>query len=493
MKCLICACCGTEIKGTFHGPYGSDKYVCERCWSDPCLFFPDKINFALSNLLKLQDIDVVTSSNVAKFINLFRRNLDQLESNIMEVWKAMGAEMLEIDAIRLTQKGMPMYVGKIKAADLLTVSAIEQWSEESLDGFQREKFREKTREIKEYLENCPIAMIPSLLASFREGSFSSINHDFGILRLPRRPNAISLLDGQQRTGGFNEIFAEIQELQQKGPATTQKEEEKDLARLRELMEYEIPIVLIDSKAIATKLSKEIPTMANVRPTDVEGAFFFIVNKTQKPVNPSLKDELAYKTFAAGITGIPIIEKEKWRTEVVPIANALNRDVSPLRGLINLGGIRGLGRPIRLNSFVTSLKPLFVNNDAFRKLSQEKKKAFLKSYWTVVREIFPYAFNEDTRKDFLILKTIGVYALNHLADDIFSWCVKAGKDPIKEDCIREYLMPLKDFNWRKRDSELAYLGGQKGVIQAHKILLKALSDKGIIEAKDRYDELNQKNQ
>jgi len=70
------------------------------------------------------------------------------------------------------------------------------------------------------------------------------------------------------------------------------------------------------------MRKESPENLTVKQSELEGAFFFIINKTQKPVNPSLKDELAYKTLKAGITGIPIIEKEKWRTEIVPVVNEL---------------------------------------------------------------------------------------------------------------------------------------------------------------------------
>jgi len=40
---LICAVCGLEIRGEKHGPYnGNKRYVCDRCWKNVSLFFPDK-------------------------------------------------------------------------------------------------------------------------------------------------------------------------------------------------------------------------------------------------------------------------------------------------------------------------------------------------------------------------------------------------------------------------------------------------------------------
>lgn len=40
---MICAVCGLEIRGEKHGPYnGNKRYVCDRCWRNASLFFPDK-------------------------------------------------------------------------------------------------------------------------------------------------------------------------------------------------------------------------------------------------------------------------------------------------------------------------------------------------------------------------------------------------------------------------------------------------------------------
>jgi len=397
------------------------------------------------------------------------------------------AELVEIEVVKLVQKGMPLYVGKMKAVDLLDLSGIEQWSEQTLTGYQRDRFNEKTREIADYLQECSIAMIPALLASFREGEFHAVKGDFGTLRIPRKGAALWLLDGQQRTGGFKEILEELQEIQKKGKKLS-KEEQSDSQRYDELLrDYELPVVFIDADAIVKKVKQEAPNV-EIGPDHVEGAFFFIVNKTQKPVNPSLKDELAYRTLMAGIRGIPVIEKFKWRTEVVPIANDLNRNGSPLKGKMNLGGTRGLGRPIRLNSFVTSLEPLFKGNETFKALSTEDKKEFLKAYWSVVKNLYPDAFNYP--KDYLVLKTLGVYSLNYLANDIFNWCFNKGIKVPAEPDIQVFLEPLKGFNWSK-DSTLAAYGGKKGVEAAYKVLLTTLSNKGLSPATQRLAELGPK--
>ena len=125
--------------------------------------------------------------------------------------------------------------------------------------------------------------------------------DFGTLELPLKPGIISILDGQQRTGGFEDIYKEIKKLQTMHSLANRDELIKKHIKL---LEFEIPIVFVDSNAILKKLKKESNNQLNIKQSELDGAFFFIINKTQKPVNPSLKDELAYKTLKAGFTGIP---------------------------------------------------------------------------------------------------------------------------------------------------------------------------------------------
>jgi len=55
------------------------------------------------------------------------------------------------------------------------------------------------------------------------------------------------------------------------------------------MDYELPIVLINSKEIAEKISSLTEYNKNVVDAeDLERAMFFIVNKTQKGINPFKK-------------------------------------------------------------------------------------------------------------------------------------------------------------------------------------------------------------
>jgi DGQHR domain-containing protein len=435
------------------------------------------MNDTLEKIAKNEIKSDFNDLNIVEIIDIYRNYPKIRSQNLEAAWRNIADVKLKIKVIKIHQKGMPLYIGKVQAKELLLLATSDPWRDEALDGYQREKFREKTSEIKKYLEGCSISIVPAILASFGNAKFTSSDEDIGILEVPLKPGAISILDGQQRTGGFEEIYKEIKKLQTK---LSLPNREELIKKYIELLSFEIPIVFVDSKAIIEKMRQESSENLTIKQSELEGAFFFIINKTQKPVNPSLKDELAYKTLKAGITGIPIIEKEKWRTEIVPVVNELNKESSPFEGLINLGGMTSNGHPVPLFSFVSSLKPLFDNSN-FKELSFEQKKTFLNNYWVCIREMFPSAFDEKTRKQFLILRTTSIYAFNYLSNDIYSWCINDGIDPYDAGSIKKFLGPLYDFDWDKQTSPFAFLGGGKGVRKAHEVLLKVLSDKGVSQA------------
>jgi len=479
---MICSSCGLTIEGKAHGPYNNTQYVCEKCWNNPALFFPDRVQETLNDFSKHENFDFYSNLNFIEILDMFRKHSEKSSDTLPSEWREFSKLKIKIPVIRLIQKDITLYTGKIKAFELLLLGSIDQWDDENLEGFQRERFREKTLEIKKFLENCPVAIIPSIFANFREGSFNEIEGDYGKLILPIKPGTIRILDGQQRTGGFEEIFSDLKKIHTQCLLPQKDEIIKDY---QNKLSFEIPIVFVDSMEIIEKIHSKYKGTIQLTTEDLEGTFFFIINKTQKPVNPSLKDELAYKTVKTGISGIPIIEKEKWRTEIVPIINELNVQDSPLKGLLNLGGIYNKKRPIQLYSFVSSLKPLFLNEN-FRPKSKDYKKEFLMKYWETIKEMFPNCFDVDRQKEYLLLRVVSIYALHSLANNIYSWSLVHELEPTDISSIRKFIEPLKEFNWDKDKSPLSMLGGGKGVRKAHEIILKFLSDNGIEDAKSALD-------
>jgi len=408
-------------------------------------------------------------------------------------------EIIEIPVVRLKQQNLVLYQGKLKARDLLDLWDIKTFKEEYLtgesapSGYQREA-EGRARQISTYVAECQVPLIPSLLLAVKGPEFEEFERGYGVLKIPRKTKAITVIDGQHRGLGFDWIRHSIEERKRLFPAAAKgkgkKLEDEGVAELEKLLDFELPVTFVDSDGAAKIVSEMIDKSVIERelhqsmltPDDVERVFFFVINKTQKSVNPSLKDVLMYTIAAAGISGIPTIAKEQWRTEVVPVVRDLHFDEkSPLYGLINLIGRRGAMQPVRLNTFVSSLAPLFTENQAFSELEKDERLQYLKAYWAVLKKMYPIAFREDTMKNYLVLRSLSVYVLNRLANDVFNWCREEGKKTPSEDDISKYLRPLQSFDWSRERSRIGAFGGQKGVDEAYKELLKDLERGGIEQA------------
>ena len=436
---MICSVCGYEIKDKPHPIEGGKKYVCDRCWSNPDLFFPEKIQ---------NDARLKLLSEIA---NKTRNQSDSINVRV----------------IRLKQKNIEMYVGKMKSKDILQLYEIDKFKEEELEGYQREQYEERTSELVEYLTKCPLAIMPSLLVSLRKADFTPQNGDFGVLKIPRKKGAIWIIDGQHRIGGFNKVRDRFVFSKSIDPLI-----------FSDLMNYEFPVVFVDSATAAEKIGSALTLSENgFSSEDVERTIFFIVNKTQRGISPSLKDALLYRIKTSGIQGLPIIRKESWRIKAASIAITLNKDKdSPLINKINISGRRGTGKPIQLNSFVSSLRVLFFDKD-FSKLSNDNKLRFLKAYWAVLKDLLPQAFEKETSREYMLLKALGVYSLNWIAKDVFQVCLKQAYDSGDIETLKSLLRPLKSFDWSTQTSPLSNLGGMKGAGKAYDMLLARLNQKG----------------
>ena len=467
---MICSCCGFEIKGEKHLVENGQRYVCGNCWNNPEMFFPEKI----SEDKRLKMLSEMASAT---------RNQN-------------GS--IEVEVIKLVQKEIQMYIGKMKVNDILRLYELDKFKEEELEGYQREQYEERTSELVEYLEKCPLAVMPALLVSLRNTCFISQNGDFGTLKIPRRKGSLWIIDGQHRVGGFSKIRDKFIFSKSIDPSL-----------FSDLMDYEFPIVFIDSTAAAEEVQrKATQKMDGFSSEDIERTIFFIVNKTQKGISPSLKDALLYRIKTSGIEGLALVDKEGWRILGAQIGITLNcKESSSLSAKINISGKRNSGKPIQLNSFVSSLETLFKDKE-FSSLSDEDKVCFLEAYWSSLRELFPEAFenkenckvdcnkigkkpatgigknrskknaqrNEKEERKYLLLTALGIFTVHRLARDLLHSAIKEGIDFRRAELLKEKLSPIKSFDWNAKTSPLSALGGMKGVSKAYE-LIEAYFDQG----------------
>lgn len=436
---MICACCGYEIVGEKHPIENGKKLVCDKCWNNPDLFFAEK----LEKDAHFHLLSEIVSENRSQ------------------------SRTISVSVMRLCQKGIELYIGKMKTRDILQLYEIDKFKDEELEGYQRELYEDRTSELTEYLAKCPVAVMPSLFVSLRKAKYIPKNDDFGLLEIPRSKGSIWIIDGQHRIGGFEKVYHKF--------TFAKNPTDSDPELFSVLMNYELPIVFLDTQKAARAVNdSNNGGSRDITPEDLERVIFFIVNKTQKGISPSLKDALLYRIKVGGIEGIPAIRKEKWRITAAHVGISLNQEIdSPLINMINIGGKAGTGKPVQLNSFISSLEPLFTD-ERFAKLSDEERVKFVKSYWNALRRVVPQAFDTKEWKEYMLLKAIGIYCLNWLALDIFKKCLELGVHYDDEQTLSKLVEPINAFDWQRQTSPLSALGGLKGARHGYETLRQRLS-------------------
>jgi DGQHR domain-containing protein len=380
----------------------------------------------------------------------------------------MNERYIEIPAIRVNEGGVTAYIGRLRASDILAIYDIRRWSERELDGYQRQLYEERKKDIAKYLCECPIPVIPAILATIGEDSvFDPYDKEnsLGYLKIPFRKGAIYLIDGQHRMAGFQWFLDELASVEENRRLGIPSEiDDKTISQYRRILMYEVPVLFVDGEQAAKLVTvNRTEAQKTTERRDIERALFLILNKTQKGVRPSLKDTLQFMIWRAGIKGIPGLEDVN-RVKATELVLRLNSDGSPLSGMINASGARGMHRPVQLNSFVSSLEPLY-NYEGFDQMSDASKYDFIKMYWTVLKDMYPQAFNPNTWRNYLVLKTVGVYVLNRIARDFLKWA-KDNNETISFESIRKYLSPLKNFEWGRENSPLKGFQGLGGVDVAY---------------------------
>lgn len=433
----VCACCGLKITSASHE---TDRgYICDRCWNDSNLFFPEK----------------------------FRDSTQWEEVSGLLDFKSDKTEKLNLPVLKLKQKKVTLYTGKIGAKDILRLYAVFGFEEETLAGYQRELYEDKVNEVYRYLLDCPVAVMPGIFLSVREGvkyiplsrNESPETNDFGLLEVPMRRGAIWIIDGQHRVAGLERVISDV--------GLLQNNEDSDGFSSLSLIEYELPATFIDSQAAVEVVNSSEP--AKMTAADIERLIFFMVNKTQKRISPSLKDALQYCIRQAGMNGIPVLEKESWRADATGIAIDFNASYdSPFYKKINISGQKLQNKPIQLNSFVSSLRPLFGSKD-FADLSAVEKKELLLLYWKAIEQINKSAFCDGTYKYYMILRALGVYSINLLLLDYIGLCRERVVDICDESNIRGFVERMKGFDWSKVSSQIVHFGGMSGVVETRRVL------------------------
>ncbi len=154
-----------------------------------------------------------------------------------------------------------------------------------------------------------------------------------------------------------------------------------------------------------------------------------------------------------------------------IVYSLNRDTeSPWFERINMTGAKGMHRPVNLASFANALKPLLKQSGFFQVMELDDQVTLLKRFWCVIRDMVPEAWVDP--KNYILLKSLGVYTMSQVALYIFELCAASGGD-FSQRHMAQYLEALHGFDWHRETSPFRALGGMKGCREATSTLINLL--------------------
>jgi len=360
---------------------------------------------------------------------------------------------VRLPAICVKQKGATLYLTSITPRVLRQIADVDVCdpARGRPDGYQRPREDSRCRQLARYIEQEDSILPNSLLLNIRpdgpRSSFHSLPTDrgFGYLELPLERGAAWIVDGQHRNGAFEFTSEEYQDLP-------------------------LPAVFIDG-------------FDRVR----EATTFFVVNSKQKNVSPSLKYfdlmRFADKELRRWLEG----PEGDWKVRAGQLVERLNNDEdSPWYQRINLTGARGTKRPVNLVSFITALQTV-VQDRWFNTLPDARQVELLKQFWNAVRVVWPQPWRSNKPREYVLLKSLGVYAMSHVAIELFHICRRISD--FSEQRMVELLEPLQGaaYGWRS-DSPIAAYGGMKGykLLAMHLVDLLREASRAVVEAAGALD-------
>lgn len=321
-----------------------------------------------------------------------------------------------LNAFKITQGNIDLYITVMKASDLLSYAKIDRWSEDNPLGYQRPLLERRVAKATNYLLFEDKVFPTSVLVNVRgEIEFLPVCNvgdfgEYGVLRIPERSLPFWIIDGQHRLMAIALAARERPEYEK----------------------YPVPVTLF---SLGDRYS--------------EMRMFYIVNSRQKSVPTSL----AQRHLKASILekGLEEIKRYETRRKVMAavaltVVDILRKDPdSPWYEKVLLPGEkRRRQHVITQTSFADSigilLSKLPEEDFSINKVNERLTEiaSLLKDYWIALREIFPEAF--EFPEDHTIQKTVGCYVFHMLFPHIYMLLKRSGdfsKDKIKDILVKTF--------------------------------------------------------
>ena len=300
---------------------------------------------------------------------------------------------IEIRVLEGAQKGRKMWIGAIKAKDLLNENQVgtDIYDEtDNPEGYQRTLSSRRAQDFQRFIEEPRMFSPTTILLNIRGNEIKNVSFENN--KMTVKPGTkLWIVDGQHRVGGIHALL--------------ESREDADFQNM------DVPVIVIN---VPSKFEEAIlfaifnKTQAGVRYDLVER----VLNEQIKKGNGTVEDLRKWYDKA----GIKIFKEIDTRLDATDISMVLNRTTdNPWYNNIvapNENRSTASGKIIRARSFTTSLQPLVKD---MRKLKADVDNdaivAHLIAFWGALKHIMPDAFANP--KDYVLQKSTGAAVMHEL--------------------------------------------------------------------------------
>lgn len=367
---------------------------------------------------------------------------------------------VEVPCIEAKQHGRTIYVCSMAAKDLanlynLKVIAVDSWSPQHQEGYQRMPVETRGRKFARYIASKEIS--PTTILMYLRDPENGIEFKNGKLTIPipekiEKP-LLYLVDGQHRTLGLAKGY--------------------EMGLFDNQLQFEIPIAILVRDD-------------HVNPLIEEAKQFRTINMEQKRVRTDLANQLLLniRSELKEEIGQTTLLDYGTRKELTPFAttitNILSEDSdSPwFEKIVRPSTTRAASGLPSQGQFEDSLLDGYVGDSIIgygvsAGYNVGELVTVLKNYWKAIFELMPQAIQEPEK--YYVTKTVGIHALNALIPSIFH-IKRLNKVPSKDD-FKKVLSGMDSFSeafWSAGGEVGAYGGGKSAfknlTVDLHKQLL-----------------------
>ena len=325
---------------------------------------------------------------------------------------------MEFNALRFTQNGMDGYLIKIPSSRIQNLVGIDQKTATNPDGYQRPQSAPRVKQFQKFMETefCPVPLVANVRKNAKitfDPATSKINipdeHDNELVKL-------WICEGQHRFHGYVQLY-EISEI-----------------------DVDIPLVVVNES----------------RTWEISN--FYIINKKQKSIATDLAEIAAMKYEEEVGNAVPGVSITDTRKEAIRITETLNTDAtSPFFRRIQITG-NEVKSTIKANSFHVAVEEVVKASTEIWEPTEIRANCerILVNAWKAIFEILRESTNIDTHKDYLVLKTAGIFVLNRVIAKSLDSLTNVSMDTQQDYYIlftNEHLEEImQDDWWLAGDSE-----------------------------------------